>query len=337
MDISEGNRAVELIKEQVRSTFRPEVLGDLGGFSGAFLLPNLQKYRVPVLLSGADGVGTKLKLAFQTGIVHSIGQDLVAMCANDILVQGAEPLFFLDYFATSKVIPEQIAAVVSGIAAACREIGCALIGGETAELPGFYQDGEFDLAGFIVGIADLPKMIDGRHIVSGDVLLGLPSSGLHSNGFALVNHLIAAKHLSLSDPAPWDQQGQPFGQVLLTPTKLYVTPVLSLLSRVPEQAIKGMVHITGGGFIENIPRVLPLGCGARILRDSWPIPPVFHWLRDQGIAEEEMLRTFNNGIGYVLVVARDHLERVEQELDHLEQEWYAIGDIIAAEKKVYLV
>lgn len=337
VDVEAGNVAVQLMKDKVRASYRPEVVGDLGGFAGIFRLPDLRAYQEPVLLSGADGVGTKIWLAIQTGIHHTVGQDLVAMCVNDILVQGAEPLFFLDYIACSRVIPEQIATIVGGIASACQEAGCALIGGETAEHGDLMGEGEYDLGGFTVGIADLPKLIDGTHIAADDLIIGLPSSGLHSNGFSLVRRIIKESRLDLNAAAPWQPEHKA-GESLLTPTRLYVKPILKLLHQLPDGVIKGMVHITGGGFLENLPRVLPSRCSAEITLGSWPVPPVFAWLQEQGnIAETEMFRTFNNGIGYMLIVSPDEAEQVESVLDSLREPHYRIGRIVAGAKDVALV
>lgn len=337
VNVQEGNRAVELMKDKVRSSFRPEVLGDLGGFAGAFRLLNLPQYRQPVLLAATDGVGTKLKIAFAMENYQSIGQDLVAMCVNDLLVHGAEPLFFLDYYASAKTQAEQVAAVVGAIADACKEAGCSLIGGETAELPGFYQAGEFDLAGFAVGIVDEPLLVTGNRITPGDIILGLPSSGLHSNGFALVRYLVEQQKLSYREPAPWDEK-QILGNYLLTPTRLYVKTIRSLLAGLPEHTLKGMVHITGGGFMENIPRVLPDKMQANIVLGSWSVPQVFAWLQKQGnITIQEMLTTFNYGIGFVLIVAPQDRVKVQQLLMDLGEVSYILGEVSSGTRKVELV
>ena len=334
VNVSEGNRAVELMKERVRATFRPEVLGDLGGFAGAFQLANVGKYSEPVLLASTDGVGTKLKVAFETGILHTVGTDLVAMCVNDILVAGAEPLFFLDYFATAQINADEVATVVGGIASACIEAGCALIGGETAEMPGFYSPGEFDLAGFTVGIADKSTLIDGTRILPGDIILGLPSSGLHSNGFSLVRHIISRCGLAFTDEAPWDASTT-LGESLLTPTRIYVKAVLNLLRQLPPMTIKGMVNITGGGFLENIPRVLPEGCQAVIDAGSWPVHPVFSWLQENGnLSDEEMYRTFNNGVAFMLIVSKEDVPLVSNALDEMNEEYYLIGSIAEGSDQV---
>jgi len=332
VDVDAGNRAVELMKEKVRSTFRPEVMGELGGFAGCFRLPK-RAMQNPVLVSGTDGVGTKLKIAFETGIHHTVGQDLVAMCVNDILVQGAEPLFFLDYFACGKVEPEQVATVVGGIADGCRLAGCALIGGETAEMPGFYTVGEYDLAGFAVGLADEEKLIDGHTIQAGDWILGLPSSGIHSNGFSLVRKIVQKAGIDLNQSSPWEKQT--WGQAFLQPTRIYVKTILALLE---QYAIEGMVHITGGGFWENIPRVLPADLDAVIYKDAWPVLPIFHWLQEQGNVEEyEMYRTFNMGIGFMLFVQPEVAPLIMQELASMGEAVYHIGQVEKGIKKVRLV
>lgn len=329
VDVDAGNRAVELMKEKVRSTFRPEVMGDLGGFAGCFRLPK-RPMEQPVLVSGTDGVGTKLKLAFETGVHHTVGQDLVAMCVNDILVQGAEPLFFLDYYACGKIDPEQVATVVGGIADGCRMAGCALIGGETAEMPGFYSVGEYDLAGFAVGLADEAKLIDGRTIRAGDWILGLPSSGVHSNGFSLVRRIIQQAGIDLNQPS--DLDSRTWGQVFLEPTRIYVKTISSLLEQF---AIEGMVHLTGGGFWENIPRVLPEGFDAVIHKNSWPILPVFQWLQEQGNVEEyEMFRTFNMGIGFMLFVQPEVAPLIMEELKNQGETVYHMGHVEKGNRKV---
>lgn len=329
VDVDAGNRAVELMKEKVRSTFRPEVMGDLGGFAGCFRLPK-RNMEQPVLVSGTDGVGTKLKLAFETGVHHTVGQDLVAMCVNDILVQGAEPLFFLDYYACGKIDPEQVATVVGGIADGCSMAGCALIGGETAEMPGFYSVGEYDLAGFAVGLADEAKLIDGRTIRAGDWILGLPSSGVHSNGFSLVRRIIKQSGIDLNQPS--DLDSRTWGQVFLEPTRIYVKTISTLLEQF---AIEGMVHLTGGGFWENIPRVLPEGFDAVIYKNSWPILPVFQWLQAQGNVEEyEMFRTFNMGIGFMLFVQPEVAPLIMEELKSQGETVYHVGHVERGNRKV---
>ncbi len=300
VDIDAGDRAVELMKEKVRVTHGPEVLGGLGGFGGLFAL-DTEKYPDPVLVSGTDGVGTKLSIAFLLDRHDTVGIDAVAMCVNDVLVQGARPLFFLDYLAVGRLVPETVAAIVGGVAEGCRQAGCALIGGETAEMPGFYREGEYDLAGFAVGVVSRRRVLDGSRLAPGDVLIGLPSAGLHSNGYSLVRKICFER-------AGWDVRtylpalGRPLGEELLTPTRIYVRAVWPLLER---GLVKGMAHVTGGGLTGNIPRMLPPGCGAHLDPGAWRQPPVFDLLREAGgVAEEEMRRTFNLGLGMVLGVGR---------------------------------
>jgi phosphoribosylformylglycinamidine cyclo-ligase len=331
VDISAGNRAVELIKDHVKKTNRPEVIGGIGGFAGLFQL-DLAKYRQPVLVSCTDGVGTKLKLAFLMDKHDTIGQDLVAMCVNDMIVQGAEPLFFLDYLAVGKLIPEKIERIVSGIAEACVLSGCSLVGGETAELPGFYQEGEYDLAGFAVGIVERDKMIDGSQIKPGDRLIGLASSGVHSNGYSLVRKvLLETAGYSLEDKP--SQLGCSLGEELLKPTRIYVRSVLSLIEQ--GYGLKGAAHITGGGLLENVPRVLPEGNKAVIEKQSWPIPPIFSLIQSAGnVEEKEMFRTFNMGIGMVLVVPEEEEASVLTALQNLGEQAYPIGTIVAGDRGV---
>ncbi len=330
VDIDAGNRAVDLMKKHVRATYRPEVLGDIGGFGGLFAL-NAGGYKEPVLVSGTDGVGTKLRVAFMMDKHDTIGQDAVAMCVNDILVQGAEPLFFLDYLAVGRLEPEKVAAIVSGVAIACRESGCALIGGETAEMAGFYPDGEYDIAGFAVGIADKSRLITGEAIKAGDVLIGLPSSGLHSNGFSLVRKIcFDVKGFGVDAVIP--ELGRTLGEELLVPTRLYPKVCLPLFGRFN---LRGLVHITGGGFYDNIPRVLPAGCGVTVDASAWPMPPVFTLLREWGqVAWQEMFRTFNMGIGMILVVPADEAEAVRQDLAGRGEKSYVIGTVTAGERTV---
>ncbi len=326
VDIDAGERAVELMKKHVASTIRPEVLGGLGGFSGLFSL-DLENYPQPVLVSGTDGVGTKLKIAQMVGKHDSVGIDLVAMCVNDILVTGAEPLFFLDYLACGKVEPEQVAEIVDGVATGCRDAGSALIGGETAEMPDFYPVGEYDLAGFAVGMVNRDQIWDGQRITPGDAVIGLPSSGVHSNGFSLVRHVLFKKG-GLNAGDPFLDTGRSIGEELLTPTRIYVQPILSLRRQVGHQLIKGAAHITGGGITENIPRILPEGLGVVIRPESWPIPQVFSYLQKLGsIATEEMYRVFNMGIGFVLIVGEDDRDRVMGVLEELGEKPYLIGEV----------
>lgn len=332
VDIDAGNRSVELMKQHVRSTYRPEVLGDIGGFGSLFAL-NCAKYKQPVLVSGTDGVGTKLEIAFRLDRHHTIGQDAVAMCVNDILTQGAEPLFFLDYLAVGKLEPETVAAIVSGVAKACKESGCALIGGETAEMAGFYRPGEYDIAGFAVGVADQDKLITGQRIQPGDVILGLPSSGLHSNGFSLVRK-ICFEIKSISPATFVPELEKTLGDELITPTRLYPPVVLPLLTQFD---IKGMVHITGGGFYDNIPRILPSGCSVEIDAASWPMLPVFSMLQRWGqVAWPEMFRTFNMGIGMMLFVSATEAESVCCALKAAGERCYQIGKVTEGSGQVIL-
>jgi phosphoribosylformylglycinamidine cyclo-ligase len=308
VDIDAGDALVEAIKPFAKRTLRPEVLGGLGGFGALCEIP--KKYRHPVLVSGTDGVGTKLKLAFQLGRHDTVGIDLVAMSVNDVLVQGAEPLFFLDYFASSKLEVPVAAQVVKGIALGCERAGCALIGGETAEMPGMYAEGEYDLAGFCVGVVEKERILDGRSIAPGDALLGLASSGPHSNGYSLIR-----KILERGKP-PFDP---------LEPTRIYVKPVLKLLESVP---VKGLAHITGGGVVGNVPRILPAGTRAVIRKNTWPRPEAFKWLQQTGnVAEDEMWRVFNCGIGMVVVLPRDKVGAARALLEREGETVYEIGAI----------
>jgi phosphoribosylformylglycinamidine cyclo-ligase len=307
VDIDAGNRMVDLIKPLVRATARPGADAEIGGFGGLFDLKRCG-FKDPVLVAATDGVGTKLKIAAETGRYDSIGVDLVAMSVNDLVVQGAEPLFFLDYYACGRLTPETAAAVVSGIAAGCREAGCALIGGETAEMPGVYAGDDFDLAGFAVGAAERGALLPRGDITEGDVILGLASSGVHSNGYSLVRKVVERSRLAWDAPGPF-AAGRTLGEAVLTPTRIYVKSCLAVLRET--NALKGLAHITGGGFPDNIPRVLPKGLGARIDLAQVKVPPVFKWLAAEGgIAEHEMLRTFNCGIGMVAIVAPTEADRV---------------------------
>lgn len=301
VNIAEGDRFVALIAPQVRKTFRPEVLADIGAFSSLFKL-DTSRYREPVLVSGTDGVGTKLQVAFMADAHDSVGVDLVAMCVNDILTCGAEPLFFLDYFATGKLKAEAAARVVEGMVRGCREAGCALIGGETAEMPGFYREGEYDLAGFAVGAVEKSELIDGSRIEAGDVVIGLASSGLHSNGYSLVRKVFFdIGKMDVSTQVP--ELNAVLGEELLRPTRIYVKAFEALKGRVP---VRGMAHITGGGIPGNLPRVLPPGMRAEIREGSWTEQPVFGLLRRLGgVPEDDMRRTFNMGIGYIIITAED--------------------------------
>lgn len=327
VDIDAGNAFVKMIKPLVKATSRPEVIADIGGFGGLFSL-NAAKYRNPVLVSGTDGVGTKLKLAFLTDRHDTIGIDLVAMCVNDIVVQGAEPLFFLDYLATSRLEPEKAAQIVKGISEGCVQAGCALIGGETAEMPGFYAEGEYDIAGFTVGVVDRDNIIDGSSITVGNTLIGIASSGLHSNGYSLARKIIFEKMgLGLDETLPG--AGKSVADELLTPTRIYVKSILNLLR---DFRINGIAHITGGGLLENVPRVLPHGCKAVIKRNSWTVPVLFQLLQDGGNVEDaEMLRTFNCGIGMVLAVPEEEAEEILIRLAGLSEQAFIIGEIAKCE------
>lgn len=321
-----GDEFVDRISPLVRSTFRPEVLTDIGGFGGLFRL-QAHRYAEPVLVSGTDGVGTKLKIAFLTDRHDTVGIDLVAMCVNDIVVSGAEPLFFLDYFATGKLAVPKAEAVLKGIAEGCRQAGCALIGGETAEMPSFYAEGEYDLAGFAVGVVDRPKIIDGRSIVPGDVLIGLASTGLHSNGYSLARRvLLDQAQLSMTSRLP--ELDRPLGEVLLTPTRIYAKQVLTLIQDCP---IKGIAHITGGGITENLPRVFPAGIGAQVQRSAWSVPPIFQAIVRLGQVERaEMYRVFNMGIGMILVAPASDALTVIARARALSDQAYQIGTIVAS-------
>lgn len=330
VDIAAGNEAVVRMKKHVQKTFRPEVLTELGGFGALFGL-NKDKYEEPVLVSGTDGVGTKLKIAFAMDRHDTIGIDAVAMCVNDVVVQGAEPLFFLDYLACDKVVPEKIEAIVKGIADGCLQAGCSLIGGETAEMPGMYGEGEYDIAGFTVGIVDRKSIIDGRGITPGDAVIGLASSGVHSNGFSLVRKLLLQdKGYKLHDEVA--ELGGKLGDVLLAPTKIYVKSVLAMLGQID---VKGMAHITGGGFLENIPRVLPQSVNVRIEYGSWPILPIFRLLQEAGsVSNNDMFRTFNMGIGMVLVVPAEQADEAIRLAEQNGEKAYRIGTVTEGEQVV---
>ena len=321
VDIDAGDALVDRIKPFAKRTMRPEVLGSIGGFGALFELS--KKYQEPVLVSGTDGVGTKLKLAFQWNCHGTVGQDLVAMSVNDILVQGAEPLFFLDYFACGRLDVETAAEVIKGIAQGCELAGCALIGGETAEMPSMYPDGEYDLAGFAVGAVEKSQIINGSGIGPGDVVLGLASSGAHSNGYSLIRKVIERAQ---PDPNA-DFHGRPFRDVVMAPTRIYVKPLLALLQAMPG-VVKGMAHITGGGITENVPRILRDGVTARIDAGSWELPPLFQWLKNAGnIADQEMYRVFNCGIGMVVVVSADSAEAVMNKLEQEGETVFRLGKI----------
>ncbi len=321
VDVEAGYKAVELMKEHVKSTFRKEVLTDIGGFGGLFDISKAKDMEQPVLVSGTDGVGTKLKIAFLMDKHDTIGIDAVAMCVNDVVCSGAEPLFFLDYIACGKNEPEKIAQIVKGVAQGCKESGCSLIGGETAEMPGFYPVDEYDLAGFTVGIADKAKSIDNSKIKPGDVLIGIASSGIHSNGYSLVRKIFEPTKENLN--VYYDELSQTLGQALLTPTKLYVKPVLELMKQVE---VKGLSHITGGGFIENIPRMMPEGTKVNINEGTWPILPIFDLLEKKGnVARMSMYNTFNMGIGMVAAVSESDADKAVEVLEALGEKAYKIG------------
>ena len=319
VDIEAGDALVEQIKPFAKRTMRPEVLGGIGGFGSLFEMP--KKFKNPVLVSGTDGVGTKLKLAFELNKHDTVGIDLVAMSVNDILVQGAEPLFFLDYFACGKLEVGTAAQVIKGIAEGCEQSGCALVGGETAEMPGMYPAGEYDLAGFAVGCVDKENIISGTTITAGDVVLGLASSGAHSNGYSLIRKLITNSGIDFES----DFHGRKFKDVVMAPTKIYVKSLLKLIETLP---VNGMAHITGGGITENVPRVLPAGLTAEISKKSWTLPPLFQWLQTQGnIADSEMYKTFNCGIGMAVIVAKEHAVAAQKLLQDAGETVYEIGHI----------
>ncbi|BBU62406.1 phosphoribosylformylglycinamidine cyclo-ligase [Methylosinus sp. C49] len=327
VDIDAGNRLVDMIRPAVRSTRRPGADGEIGGFGGLFDL-KAAGFSDPVLVAANDGVGTKIKIAIESGVHDTIGVDLVAMCVNDLVVQGAEPLFFLDYYASGKLEPDAAASVVSGIAAGCVEAGCALLGGETAEMPGLYSKGDYDLAGFAVGAAERSRLLPRAEVREGDLLFGLPSSGAHSNGFSLIRRIVAESGLAWDAPAPFAAE-RTLAEALLTPTRIYVKPLLAALKR--SEKILGLAHITGGGFPDNLPRVLPKGLGASLDLGAFRPPPVFSWLAlTGGVAEAEMLRTFNCGIGMVVVVAKDGADEAVAALREAGETPIAIGEIAAS-------
>jgi phosphoribosylformylglycinamidine cyclo-ligase len=332
VDIDAGNETVRRIKSLARATFTPGVLSDIGSFGGLFRLDR-DRWRDPVLVSSADGVGTKLKVAFMTGRHGTVGGDLVNHCVNDILVQGAEPLFLLDYLATGRLSPAVVEQVVAGVARACRENGCALLGGETAEMPGFYADGEYDLAGFIVGIVERERIVDGRGIVPGDRLIGLPSAGLHTNGYSLARRVLFEVAGLLPDTFV-PELGTTVADALLAPHRSYLSAVRPLVER---NLVKGLAHITGGGITENLPRTLPEGCAAEIERRMWEVPPLFRVLQQRGsIAIDEMFRVFNMGIGLVVVCAERDSESVVQTLTREgESGAVRLGSIVAGDRAVH--
>ncbi len=325
VDVEAGRAFVDQIRNMVHSTFRPEVMGGLGGFGGCFQLPG--GYKEPVLVSGTDGVGTKLKIAHFLNRHDTVGIDLVAMCVNDILTSGAEPLFFLDYLATGKLNQEQLAEVVAGIATGCKQAGCALLGGETAEMPGFYQQGEYDLAGFCVGIVEKSQMLDSSQVQVGDVAIALASSGIHSNGYSLVRKIISDKGFDWQD-TPEIFGGQTLGEIFLTPTRIYVKPILA--AREAGLEIHGMAHITGGGLPENLPRCLDKNQSININTNSWSIPPVFQWLAESGgVNTEAMYNTFNMGVGFVVLLPPQQVEQAIKFFSGHNIPAFTIGEVVA--------
>lgn len=327
VDVEAGYKSVELMKEHVKSTFRKEVLTDIGGFGGLFSIEKAKNMQQPVLVSGTDGVGTKLKLAFLTDKHDTIGIDAVAMCVNDIVCSGAEPLFFLDYIACGKNYPEKIAKIVEGVSKGCVMAGCSLIGGETAEMPGFYPEDEYDLAGFTVGILDNANVIDGKKIKEGDILIGVSSSGIHSNGYSLVRKIFNPNKENVNEYI--DELSQTLGEALLTPTKIYVKTVLDLIKKVE---IKGISHITGGGFVENIPRMMSEGLKVNIEDGSFPVLPIFELIMKKGnIDKMNMYKTFNMGIGLVLAVDKNNVEKTIKCLNDLNEDAFVIGNITKGE------
>ena len=326
VDIDAGNKAVELMKAAVKSTYGPEVLAGIGSFGGLFDASALRNMHNPVLVASTDGVGTKVKVAAQAGRYRSIGHDIVNHCIDDILVQGARPLFFLDYFATSKLIPEIVAEVVGGISEACKEAGCALIGGETAEMPGVYVEGEFDLAGTIIGVLERGSVLPRQDITPGDVLIGIRSSGPHTNGYSLIRKIF--ENIPLDTIFP--ELGVSLADALLVPHRSYYPVLYSILSDV-----RALAHLTGGGFIENIPRVLPEGIGVEIKKGSWPIPPLFNLIQQKGeVAPDEMYRVFNMGFGIVLIVDKNNVAKVQ---DAIPEETFILGEIVSGGRKVILI
>jgi phosphoribosylformylglycinamidine cyclo-ligase len=324
VDIDKANRLVDAFKEIAKNTPRSGVMGEIGGFGGLYSL-NLTNLERPVLVSSTDGVGTKLKIAFKMGKHDTVGIDLVAMCVNDIAVQGAKPLFFLDYLSMSNLNPSTATDIVNGIGVGCNQAGCALIGGETAEMPGFYQEGEYDLVGFSVGIVDNDKIVDGSEIHVGNQLIGIASSGLHSNGYSLVRH-ICFDHLKLKCDTVIPELGKTIGEELLTPTKIYVETIQLLVKDLP---ILGLAHITGGGIVDNILRIIPNACGVVMQNGSWEIPSIFNYLQQAGnVSNEEMMRTFNNGIGLIAVVPEAAAQDVLMRLNAMQEKAFVIGEII---------
>ncbi|MCI8760140.1 MAG: phosphoribosylformylglycinamidine cyclo-ligase [Clostridia bacterium] len=332
VDVTAGYQSVELMKEAVKSTYSKDVISDLGGFGGLYAL-HTENIKEPILVSGTDGVGTKLKLAFLMNKHDTIGQDCVAMCVNDIICCGAKPLFFLDYMALGKNIPEVVATIVKGVAKGCKMAGCSLVGGETAEMPGFYQQGEYDLAGFSVGVVEKEKMIDSKNIEVGDQVIGIVSSGVHSNGFSLVRKVFHINEKTVQEYQ--EELGATLGETLLTPTKIYVKPILELLQNVQ---VKGISHITGGGFYENMPRMLREGVSLKIQKDSYPILPIFKLIQKQGnIPKRDMYNTFNMGIGMAVIIKKEETKKAIQILEQQGEKAYVIGEVTEGNKEVKIV
>lgn len=333
VDIDEGNRAVDLIKGKIKTTYDNNVIGDLGNFSGLYSLKDFTNMTEPVLLSSTDGVGTKLKLAQMMDKHDTVGIDLVAMCVNDLICQGARPLFFLDYIATGKLVPEQVEQIVSGIVDGCKMAGCALVGGETAEMPGMYSEDEYDLAGFSVGIADREKIVSGKDVKSGDTLIGISSSGIHSNGFSFIRKIFLETYGYKLDQYI-EELGMTLGEALLTPTKIYVKLVLDLLSKYD---IKAIAHITGGGVIENITRVIPKGLGIDIEKNSWEKPAIFKMIENfNSIDERELHKSFNMGVGLVLIVDNEKAKEITKYINSTEENAYIIGKVVDTHEGVKL-
>lgn len=332
VDVTAGYQSVELMKEAVRSTYNEGVVSDLGGFGGLYAL-NTKEMREPILVSGTDGVGTKLKLAFLMNKHDTIGQDCVAMCVNDIVCCGAKPLFFLDYMALGKNVPEVVATIVKGVADGCKMAGCSLVGGETAEMPGFYKQGEYDLAGFSVGVVEKEKMIDSQTIEVGDKVIGIASSGVHSNGFSLVRKIFNINEETINQYQ--EELGMTLGESLLTPTKIYVKAILKLLENIQ---VKGISHITGGGFYENMPRMLRDGVSLKIQKDSYPVLPIFKLIQKTGnIPERDMYNTFNMGIGMAVIVKKEEAEKAIEILEEQGEKAYIIGDVIDGQKEIEII
>lgn len=333
VDIDEGNRAVELIKGKIKTTYDNNVIGDLGNFSGLYSLKDFTNMTEPVLLSSTDGVGTKLKLAQMMDKHDTVGIDLVAMCVNDLICQGAKPLFFLDYIATGKLVAEQVEQIVSGIVEGCKMAGCALVGGETAEMPGMYSEDEYDLAGFSVGIADREKIVSGKNVKSGDTLIGIASSGVHSNGFSFVRKIFLDKYGYTLDQYI-EELGMTLGDALLTPTKIYVKLVLDLIEK---HKLKAIAHITGGGVIENITRVIPKGLGIDINKNSWEKPAIFKMIESfNAVDERELHKSFNMGIGLVLIVDKENVNEIVDYINTTDEKAYIIGEVVDTHEGVEL-